>query len=55
MPQMMPLWWTLMIWITMSMFLITIIFIHFLSIPKLTTSTSSTPMIQHSSWTWTWY
>nr|YP_010872891.1 ATP synthase F0 subunit 8 [Pheidole megacephala]WGV34095.1 ATP synthase F0 subunit 8 [Pheidole megacephala] len=52
MPQMMPMMWTVMYLITVSILLMIIIFMHFFKTPKIIS-----PSMQNfklSNWSWLW-
>nr|AWN56361.1 ATP synthase F0 subunit 8 [Pheidole tristis] len=52
MPQMMPMFWTIMMILTMTMLFMTIILMYFFYLPKLNHNKYSP--IQYPQWKWMW-
>nr|YP_010872930.1 ATP synthase F0 subunit 8 [Pheidole malinsii]WGV34134.1 ATP synthase F0 subunit 8 [Pheidole malinsii] len=54
MPQMMPMLWTIMLSLTMTMLLITIMFIYFLNLPMILPPMFSNASYKFINWNWSW-
>nr|AWN56341.1 ATP synthase F0 subunit 8 [Pheidole obscurithorax] len=53
MPQMMPLWWVIMLVMTVGMLLLIIILMYFMNLPKLTPLMKNTSLF-FTNWNWSW-